>query len=102
MNAVAQGLATRALVVTLGVTGLVGAAQVGQVVTAERADAATWNNCRILDAGAGWSLGGTGYRFGLYCYVDYSWWEEVTNWNNKDGWKIVKYSHWRAVLASYL
>lgn len=96
---VAKKLAVGTLAVGALTAGITGA---GQVVTAERSDAATWSSCRIVDAGAGYRIVPSAYRYGLYCYVNYSWWEEVTNWNNKDGYKFVMYSPYRSVLASYL
>jgi hypothetical protein len=42
----------------------------------------------VIDAGYGRTLGTTGYRYGTYCDVDYSWEEE---WfaGQRDGWKFV-------------
>lgn len=68
----------------------IGGATVGSVVTAEPAEAATAYNCRILDAGYGYTLGTSGYRYATYCYIDYTWSEEVF-FGFRDGWKITRY-----------
>ena len=56
-----------------------GGSTVGGVVTAERADAYTDSNCRLV------LLNGQWYS---KCWRDYSWWEEncLWCWKGTDGW----------------
>lgn len=68
---------TKFVVGALVVTGLTAG---GTVAMAPAANAAT-QSCRYVDAGYGRTIGGSpwpGYRYGVLCYVDYSWWEEVS------------------------
>lgn len=60
------------------------------VATAPAANAATASSCRIIDAGYGYTLGASGYRYATYCYIDYDWMEEVF-FGYRDGWRIVRY-----------
>jgi hypothetical protein len=82
---VVTGVATLALVsgVTLG----------SMVVRAEPAHAWT-QKCYPMDAGPGRIIGGSpwpGYRYATACYVDYSWWEEVSFPWPRDQWFISNY-----------
>ena len=77
---VGAGLATLALASGLALTGT--------LVTAPSAKAWT-QQCYGMDAGAGRKIAGSpwpGYRYATACYVDYSWWEEVTFPWPKDQW----------------
>jgi hypothetical protein len=63
------------------------------VVRAEPAQAWT-QSCHQLDAGYGRIIGGSpwpGYRYATACYVDYSWWEEVSFPWPRDQWFIYNY-----------
>lgn len=73
----------------------------GMVVAAPAANAGTSSSCRVLDAGAGRTLGATGYRYASYCYVDYDWVEE-TFFGQRDGWYITNYAHNKCTLAPWL
>lgn len=63
---------------TLALAG--GVAYGGAVVTAPAAKAWT-QQCYQMDAGKGFKIAGSpwpGYRYATACWVDYSWWEEVS------------------------
>lgn len=82
---VVTGVAAVALVsgVTLG----------SMVVRAEPAQAWT-QQCYQMDAGKGLIIAGSpwpGYRYATACWVDYSWWEEVTFPWPRDQWFIYNY-----------
>jgi len=69
----------------------------GTVVTAEPAQAWT-QSCKTVDAGYGYTLYGSpwpGYRYATACYVDYSWWEEVSFPWPHDQWFFSNYRNYR-------
>lgn len=70
-----------------------GVAYGGAVVTAPPAKAWT-QQCYQMDAGKGLIIAGSpwpGYRYATACWVDYSWWEEVTFPWPRDRWFISNY-----------
>lgn len=66
---------------------------IGTVANASPAHASTTSQCRQIDAGYGyvfWTPSGSG-RYAAYCYVDYSWDQEVFL-GYRDGYKIMTVS----------
>lgn len=86
-----KAIATLGLAATLAVTGGV----VADVATSHNTSQAQaysytqgpekWQHDRY------WN--GVRYMCGVWAYVDYTWWEEVTNWNNRDGWKRLYWAY---------
>jgi len=79
--------------VAAGLALAFGLAYGGAIVTAPAAKAWT-QSCHNLDAGPGRIIGGSpwpGYRYATACYVDYSWWEEVSFPWPHDQWFIYNY-----------
>ena len=66
---------------------------IGSAANAAPAHAGTASQCRMIDAGYGYTFytnSGSG-RYAAYCYVDYDWAEEVFL-GQRDGYKIMTVS----------
>jgi hypothetical protein len=96
-----QKIATKFAALALATTALTGVGVVGEVATAEAAQAGTLSSCRVVDAGYGRTLGTTGKRYGAYCYANYDWTEEFFL-GYRDGWKFVWFSNNKCDLRMFV
>lgn len=77
----------------LAVGAVTGGVQAVEAATAPSAQAYSYKNCRVVDAGYGYSVGGSGYRYAKFCEkTGISFWEWTAG-HREGQLVIVRYGH---------